>query len=191
MRVRLTLATLVALLCGACGSKAPVTQPSPSAGPANGTSPHGTATPLTFKVRSSGEGHGAVVLTERRKTRTIYVLRADANVSNRFGAGTGRSTFTQPRIVFYQDGGRRLMAQSPTADVEEQTKTVVMNGGVHAHTQDGVTLSCDQLVYDDRHGTIHGSGNVLVTSPHGETLSGDTLDADLQLNHVRVSGVGT
>jgi hypothetical protein len=38
---------------------------------------------------------------------------------------------------------------------------------------------------------IHGKGNVIVTTPRGESLSGDTLDADAELNHVRVSGVGS
>lgn len=151
-------------------------------------SPPPTPTPVAFHVTSSGQGTGRVVLTERRRGRIIYVLHADQNVSNRFAAGTGHSVFTRPHIVFYQEHGKSLTADSPTATVEEQSKTVLMNGGVHAHTQDGITLTCDTLQYDDRAEMLHGKGNVVVTTPRGERLNGDTLDADINLNHVRVSG---
>jgi hypothetical protein len=65
---------------------------------------------------------------------------------------------------------------------------VLMTGGVHAHTQDGVTLTCDTMRYDDRTQSIHGTGHVLLTTPRGESLAGDTIDADLKLDHVRVTG---
>ena len=129
-----------------------------------------------------------MVLTERRRGHTVYVLHADNNVSDRFAAGQGRSVFAHPHVVFFQDHGKTLTADAPTATLEEQTKTVVMTGGVHARTEDGVTMTCDQLEYDDEHGMIHGKGNVVVTTPRGERLTGDTLDADVQLNHVRVTG---
>jgi LPS export ABC transporter protein LptC len=143
---------------------------------------------VAFKVTSNGQGGQRVVLTERRRGRVVYVLHADANVSNRFAAGTGHSVFTNPHIVFYQPGGKTLTAVSPAASVEEVDKTVLMSGGVHAHTADGVTLTCDTLEYDDRNQMMHGRGNVVVTSPRGERLNGDTLDTDTQLNNVRVSG---
>jgi len=67
-----------------------------------------------------------------------------------------------------------------------------MSGGVRATTQDGIVLTCDTMLYDDRAATIHGEGHVVITTPRGERLNGDTLDADVQLNHVRVSsGAGT
>jgi LPS export ABC transporter protein LptC len=147
-----------------------------------------TATPLALRVTSNGSGRGRVVLTERRRGRIVYVLHADANVSDRFAAGTGHSVFTRPHIVFYQEGGKTLTADSPTATVEEQSKTVLMSGGVRAHTQDGIVLTSDELQYDDKNEMIHGRGHVVVTTPRGERLNGDTLDADVQLNHVRVSG---
>ncbi len=129
-----------------------------------------------------------MVLTEKKPSgRVVYVLHADSNVSDRFAAGSGRSVFTHPHVIFYQEHGKTLTADAPTATLEEQTKTVVMTGGVHARTEDGVTMTCDQLAYDDEHGMIHGKGNVVVTTPRGERLTGDTLDADVQLDHVHVS----
>jgi LPS export ABC transporter protein LptC len=157
--------------------------PTPTAAP--------TATPIAFKVTSNRIGKRYVTLTEQKRGRTVYVLRADANEADRFAAGTGRSTFTRPHVVFYQARGKTLTADSPVATVEEQTKTVVMTGGVHARTNDGITLTCDTLRYDDRTEHIHGTGNVVVTTPRGERLQGDTLDADVQLDHVRVTGASS
>ncbi len=150
-----------------------------------------TATPVAFKVTSNRIGKRYVTLTEQKRGRTVYVLRADSNEADRFAAGTGRSTFTRPHVVFYEARGKTLTADAPLATVEEQSKTIVMSGGVHARTSDGITLTCDTLRYDDRSEHIHGTGNVVVTTPRGERLQGDTLDADVQLDHVRVTGAAS
>jgi LPS export ABC transporter protein LptC len=176
----------VAALVGCGGSKAehaaPATTPVPTPSP----------TPVAIKVRSNGPTHGRVVLTEKKPSgRVVYVLHADSNVSDRFGAGSGRSVFTNPHIVFYEVNGKTLTAVSPAATVEEQSKTVLMTGGVRATTQDGIVLTCDTLLYDDRTSMIHGQGHVLITSPRGERLNGDRLDSDMQMNHVRVSSGST
>ena len=63
-----------------------------------------------------------------------------------------------------------------------------MSNGVHARTQDGITLTSDTLTYDDRTEHIHGTGNVVVTTPRGERLQGNTIDADTKLDHVRITG---
>jgi len=183
MRALFVRALFLCVLAAGCAK-----QPSAPQAPSPSPAPRPTPTPLAFKVTSSGPGKGRVVLTERRRGRIVYVLHADQNVSDRFAAGTGRSIFTRPHIVFYQEQGKTLTADSPTATVEELSKTVLMSGGVHARTQDGVTLTCDTLQYDDRAEMMHGKGNVVVTTPRGERLNGDTLDADVNLNHVRVSG---
>jgi LPS export ABC transporter protein LptC len=184
------LAVAIAAVIAGCGGRSAPAQQGPGS---PGTPAAPTPTPLAIKVKSIGDGHGRVVLTEKRPSgRIVYVLHADANVSDRFGAGSGHSVFTRPHIVFYQESGKTLTAVSPTATVEEQTKTVLMSGGVRATTQDGIVLTCDTMLYDDRAATIHGEGHVVITTPRGERLNGDTLDADVQLNHVRVSsGAGS
>jgi LPS export ABC transporter protein LptC len=178
-------ALMVVLLASACAPKVPSPQTGGSGPPA---APAARPTPVSFKVTSRGPQRGRVVLTEHRNGRIVYILHADANVSDRFAAGTGRSVFTNPHIVFFQPGGKTLTAVAPTAKIEEQSKTVLMTGGVRAHTQDGIVLLCDQLLYDDHAQMIHGKGNVIVTTPRGERLNGDTLDSDVQFNHVRVTG---
>jgi LPS export ABC transporter protein LptC len=179
------LALVALLLASGCGGKPAQPTGSPSPG-APGTTPTSTALPI--KVTSNRVGKRFVTLTEQKRGRKVYVLRADANESDRFAAGTGRSVFTRPHIVFFEAGGKTLTADAPTATVEEVTKTVVMSGGVHARTQDGIQLTCDTLRYDDRNEHIHGTGNVLVTTPRGERLEGSTIDADTRLDHVRISG---
>jgi LPS export ABC transporter protein LptC len=177
----LTLGALLAAAgCGGGTGAQHAAQPSPA--------PAATPTPIPIKVRSNGPTHGRVVLTEKKPSgRVVYVLHADSNVSDRFAAGSGRSVFTRPRIVFYQVNGKTLTAVSPAATVEEQSKTVLMTGGVRATTQDGIVLTCDQLLYDDRASMIHGRGHVVITTPRGERLNGDRIDSDMQLDHVHVS----
>ncbi len=183
---RRAAALVTVLTLVACTSKTGGGSSATSAPP----TPAPTATLIAFKVTSNRIGKRYVTLTEQRRGRTVYTLRADANEADRFAAGTGRSTFTRPHVVFFQEHGKTLTADAPLATVEEQTKTIVMSGGVKAQTNDGINLSCDTLRYDDRNQHIHGTGNVIVTTSRGERLQGDTLDADVQLDHVRVTGGG-
>lgn len=150
--------------------------------------PAPSSTTLPIKVTSNRVGKRLVTLTEQKRGRKVYVLRADANESDRFAAGTGRSVFTRPHIVFYEPGGKTLTADAPIATVEELSKTVVMSGGVRARTQDGIELTCETLRYDDTTEHIHGTGNVVVTTPRGERLEGNTIDADTRLDRVRITG---
>jgi LPS export ABC transporter protein LptC len=177
-------ALAVALALAGCGGKG---AHGPAAG-APSAAPPPSATPLAFKVTSNSVGKRNVTLTEQKRGRRVYVLVAESNEADRFAAGTGRSVFTRPHVVFYEEGGKTLTADAPVATVEEQTKTVVMSGGVRARTEGGITLTCDTLRYDDRSEHIHGTGNVVVTTPQGERLQGDTIDADVRLDHVRITG---
>jgi LPS export ABC transporter protein LptC len=164
------------------------TRPSQPARPTPSGAPAPTPSTLPIKVTSNRVGKRLVTLTEQKRGRKVYVLRADANESDRFAAGTGRSVFTRPHVVFFEPGGKTLTADAPIATVEEVSKTVVMSGGVRSRTQDGITLTCDTLRYDDRTEHIHGTGNVVVTTPRGERLEGNTIDADTRLDHVRITG---
>lgn len=173
----------LALLALACSCAPRPSQPARST-----PAPTPSSTTLPIKVTSNRVGKRLVTLTEQKRGRKVYVLHADANESDRFAAGTGRSVFTRPHIVFYEPRGKTLIADAPIATVEELSKTVVMSGGVRARTQDGIELTCETLRYDDRTEHIHGTGNVVVTTPRGERLEGSTIDADTRLDHVRITG---
>ena len=60
--------------------------------------------------------------------------------------------------------------------------------GVTAVDQNGMTLTSDSLSYDDPTEVIHGQGNVVLHSPQGEELRGDSLDWNLRDGHINVSG---
>jgi LPS export ABC transporter protein LptC len=175
------LGAFLILLTG-CGGKGPESAPSPSPSPAP------TRTFLPIKLRSTSVGSKYIYLTKQKNNRKVYVLRADSQTGEYFGQNTGRSDFTHPHVTFFDAQGRTMVADAPRGTVLEKDKSVVMSGGVRARTQAGMTLSCDTLHYNDETQMMHGEGNVVLTSPEGEQLRGERIDADLHLSTVHVSG---
>ena len=183
-RAGLTILAGLGLLCGCSRPAAPagaLASPAPSrpAVPAS-------ATPL--EMRSVRVGSKYIYVTEQKKNRKIYSLRADEQRAQYFGENTGRSEFKNPHVTFYDRNGRSLIADAPTGTVFEREKSVVMSGGVRAHTADGKTLTCRTLRYNDATEKLHGEGDVVLTSPDGEQLRGEELDADLRLSQLHVTG---
>jgi LPS export ABC transporter protein LptC len=93
-------------------------------------------------------------------------------------------------VTFYETDGKTLLADSPRAQMSEQTQTIVMMGGVHARTSDGGTLTCDRLTYDAKGELVHGRGHVIFIGAHGERATGSRIDANLRLSDVRMSAGG-
>jgi LPS export ABC transporter protein LptC len=181
---RASTPALFALLA-ACG-RAPsggTTPASPSPSPPPAAS---SATPL--EVYSHAVGAKYIYVTEQKRSRKVYVLRADEQRAQYFGTGTGRSDFTNPHVIFYDAPGKTLTADAPAGTVFERDKTVVMTGGVRARTSDGKTLTCNTLHYNDATGRLLGEGNVVLTSPLGEQLRGQRLDADVRLSKLVMTG---
>ena len=127
-------------------------------------------------------------MTEQKRNRKVYVLRADEQRAEYFGTDTGRSDFTNPHITFFGQGGHTMVADAPRGTVIEREKSVELSGGVHARTEDGKTLSCDTLRYNDATEMLHGEGNCVVDTPAGEELRGERLDADLHLSTMHMTG---
>jgi LPS export ABC transporter protein LptC len=177
MRRGLVLAVLLPV---ACAAPNPGTAGAPSAPP--------TASPLPITVKSQGNASSGVTFALQRDGRRIYAVVARANVSKRVGEGSGRSDFEDPHVTFYDRDGTTLFARSPAATVHEEDRTIVMSGGVKARTSSGIRLSCKTLTYDDRTQRIRGEGDVVMTTPRGERLEGQRIDADIRLSQVRVSG---
>jgi hypothetical protein len=146
----------------------------------------GDRTPISFVAPRVGDKF--IYLTKQRRNRKVYVLRADAEKGQYFGEDTGRSSFVNPHVTFFGSDGKQLTADAPAGVVVEQAKTVLMSGGVHAHTQDGVTLTSDTMLYDDNTQTILARGNVVMDSTQGTELRGDILNWSLKTGAVDVSG---
>jgi LPS export ABC transporter protein LptC len=161
--------------------------PSPS-GSGSATPGHrGAPTPIPIKIHSKRIGSKYIYLTEQKRNRVVYVLRADSNTSIRLAEGAGHSEFERPHVIFYGSGKRSLVADSPLATVEERDKSVLMSGGVHTRTDRGMTLASDTLRYDDATERLLGEGHVVVTTPQGEELRGDHLDYDMRTTEMHVT----
>jgi LPS export ABC transporter protein LptC len=183
---------LALTLAGAHGCAKP-SAPAPSA---TASVAPGPATPrakapapiVPIQVTSQRSGSKYITFTARKKNRTAYVLLADSESGRYFGQNSGASTFVNPHVTFFGADGKRMVAVAPAGTVAEKDKTVLMSGGVHARTQDGMTLTSDTLRYDDESQKAHGEGHVVVTSPQGETLQGETLDWNLRDGRIDVAG---
>ncbi len=172
----------LAALCAGCSAPSKNASEHPGA-PSPSSRP--TVPPIT--IRSQRVGSRYVYLTKRRKDGgEEYTLRSDANVIESGGSGGGWSTFVNPHIVFVGRTGERLTADARRAVILQQQKSMLMSGDVLARTADGVRLRCDRLRYDEMDERLHGDGNVVVTTPRGERLTGDRVDADLRLSEMRI-----
>jgi hypothetical protein len=137
-------------------------------------------------VVTEGTSNRLVTFSAQTHNRKAYAGTATSSVGDRLADGTFVVALVHPHVTFYDKGGKTLVGDAPKALVLERSKTVQMTGGVHAVTQDGTVLTCDQMTYDGTVERIHGTGNVVLTSPHGDRLTGDTIDGDVRLNHVSV-----
>jgi LPS export ABC transporter protein LptC len=126
-------------------------------------------------------------MTELRDGKVRYAIDADSLRGHYAGQDTGTSTLVNPHITFLATAAKRLVAVAPAGTVVEKDKTVMMTGGVHARSQDGMTLSSDTLRYDDQTQIVHGAGHVVVTFPRGERLDGETVDWNLRTGDVEMN----
>jgi LPS export ABC transporter protein LptC len=180
------LGTLAISAAGCGGSTAPpAATPSPAASTtARAKSSDNTA--VTFVAPHTTDKF--IYLTKQRRNRKVYVLRADAAKGQDFGTNTGRSSFVNPHITFYGSDGKQVVADAPAGLVIESEKSVYLSGGVHARSQDGITLTSDNMRYNDTTQTMHAEGNVVMDSPQGSEMRGSTLDWNLTTGAVNVAG---
>jgi LPS export ABC transporter protein LptC len=170
----------IVLACASCGGH-PAPSPSPSAHPG------AKATSLPVSIVGSRVGREPFRMTELRAGKIRYAITADSLRGHYAGQDTGTSALVNPHITFLATGGKRLVAVAPAGTVVEKDKTVRMTGGVHARSQDGMTLASDTLRYDDLTQIVYGAGHVVVTFPSGERLDGDTVQWNLRTSDVEMN----
>ena len=146
------------------------------------------ASPPPVNFHGERVGSHYVYATKQKGAQTVYLLRADSVNAVYNGSLTGRSFFTNPHVTFFGNAGKRLVADAPAGTVVEKDKTVLMTGGVHARSQDGMTLTSDTLRYEDESQLVHGTGHVVVTFPTGEQLQGEAVDWNLRDGQIKVAG---
>lgn len=172
---------LVGILAAGCNPQAPKATPAPSA-----ASPHArsTATPLVLEIRGKGTAHRPVHLIQQVHNRVDYDLLA-SSYESKGPQGGALAVFADARVTFHRNGST-ITATAPQAVVDQPAKTVTLRNRVHARTSSGMTLECDQLVYDRPSGMLHGTGNVVVTDPKGFRAMGSSFESDISLTHMRM-----
>ena len=186
MRSASSLAALVVITAG-CAPHAP---PSGAAAPAATAAASATPTAVPIHVETRGGNGQYVTIVESLRGRKVYTIRALSGVAQRYGTEQGSGELEQPHVTFVDKSGVTTIADAPKARVFERDKTVVMSGGVHAHTSSGSVLTCDTLTYNGSTERLHGEGNVQLSAPNGLQLGGRHLDGDVKLQDVRVTGGG-
>jgi len=179
---------LLAVLAGCAphAATSPGTAASPGAGGPPSARPSATAVPIHVETRG---GNGQyVTIVETLHGRKIYTIRALSEDIQRNGTSEASGVLEQPHVTFRDKSGVTTIADAPKAHITERDKTVVMTGGVHAHTSSGSVLRCDTLTYNAATERFRGEGNVVLTAPNGLQLGGQHLDGDVKLQNVKVTG---
>lgn len=182
-RLAAPAALLLAAACAHAPARGPATSPAPGATPAATG-----ATPVPIHVETRGGNGQYVTIVETVHGRKVYTIRALSGNMQRSGTNEATGELEQPHVTFHDKGGTTTIADAPKAHITERDKTVVMTGGVHAHTSGGSVLTCDALTYNGNTERFHGEGNVRLTAPNGLALGGQHLDGDVKLQDVNVTG---
>ncbi|GAC1659661.1 MAG: hypothetical protein NVS4B13_05170 [Candidatus Elarobacter sp.] len=181
----------LALLAAGCAPHAPAGGGAPAPAASASPSPRTRATPVPIHVETRGGNGQYVTIVETVHGRKVYTIRALSGNMQRNGTSDATGELEQPHITFVDKGGKTTVADAPKAHIAERDKTVVMTGGVHAHTSGGSVLSCDTLTYRGSTERFHGEGHVRLTAPNGLELGGQRLDGDVKLQDVNVTGSPT
>jgi LPS export ABC transporter protein LptC len=181
----ISLAVSLGLLLAGCGGHAPGGSPSSSPHPP-APSPSATRVPIHVETRG-GDGE-YVRIVETVRGRKVYTIRALSGNMVRGSTSEAVGDLVQPHITFVDRGGTTTIADAPKARITERDNSVVMMGGVHAHTSSGTVLSCDVLTYNGNTERFHGEGHVELSAPNGLVMDGRHLDGDVRLQDVNVTG---
>jgi LPS export ABC transporter protein LptC len=180
-----------ALFLAACSRGAPAPGPSPTPSAGASAAPAGGPTSVPIRFNEYGKPSSPYIyITEQKRNRIVYTMRADSGTGIHISEGSGRSDFVNPHITFHEEGKRTLVVDGPHATVLERDRSVVMTGGTHARNNEGMTLKSDTLRYDDGAEMLYGQGNVLITTAQNEQLRGQRFDYNLRTTEIHVTGDG-
>jgi lipopolysaccharide assembly outer membrane protein LptD (OstA) len=164
------------VLC-ACNPVAPKPTPRPS------NSPAPALTQPALHITASGTVKQPVRMFQQVHNQIEYELVASSGESQG-PQGKAIAVFRNSTVTFHGRGGASTTARAPSATVDETANTVMMSGGVIAHSASGVTLQCDRLTYDHRTQMLHGTGNVSIVDQKGFRATGSSFDSDVSLTHM-------
>lgn len=179
---RRVLAALALASVVACNPRSPNAGVSPSPAPRASAS----ASMPAISVRGQGTKNQPVRFIESKGNRVQFQI-VTKSFESRGAPGKTVLTYNDVHITFMGKDGSKLYAQAPKATLDQRTNTVVMSGGVHAKNNEGMTLSCDTLVYNRSTEMVQGDGNVHITNPNGFNGTGSHFESDISLTHTRMT----
>ncbi|MDQ6766451.1 MAG: LPS export ABC transporter periplasmic protein LptC [Candidatus Eremiobacteraeota bacterium] len=171
------LATLLCGLAVSCGRSGPVAQPSPAAST--------LARGPVYHISARGKNGHPVTISNIVAGAPEYTLQA---ASVLYATDLRKGRFQETTLYFYKGRKARLTVTAPTAVVDEVTHDVQLTGGVHATTAAGVTLSSDEMSYNENTRLLTAVGHVVAVEPGGNMLTGRRAIADLDLQQIRLFG---
>lgn len=184
---RAGIALAAALVLAGCGGRRTPSSAAPA--PSGPASPAAGATEVPLHVETRGGDGQYVRIVETVRGRKVYTIRALSDNVTRDAASGAVGDLVQPHITFVDKDGTTTIADAPKARITERSNSVVMTGGVHAHTSSGSVLTCDVLTYSGSTERFHGDGNVHLTAPDGLVMDGRHIDGDVKLQNVNVTGI--
>lgn len=176
IRRSIALAALALLFgCNPQAPKSDIPTPTPSA----------SMSLPSLKITGRGTAKQPIRIIQQKGNRIQYQLTARSFQSSG-AAASAKATFATPHVTFYGKDGSKLVADAPRALLDRSANTVVLSRGVVAHNNNGTTLQCDTLTYDQRTEMIHGAGHVVITDRSGFRATGSRLDTDTSLTHTQM-----
>jgi hypothetical protein len=176
---------LVLVLAGCGGGHGGAGSPSPSP---RVPAPSPSVTQIPIHVETRGGDGQYVRIVETVRGRKVYTIRALSGDMVRGSTSAAVGDLVEPHITFVDRSGTTTIADAPKARITERDNSVIMMGGVHAHTSSGSVLSCDVLTYTGNTERFHGEGHVRLSAPNGLVMEGRHLDGDVKLQDVNITG---
>ncbi|MFN2450235.1 MAG: LPS export ABC transporter periplasmic protein LptC [Candidatus Baltobacteraceae bacterium] len=158
-------------------------QPARTAAPAPAASASASAPALTITGR--GTRSQPVRMSAQNGNRKTYQLVAKSYTAHSAQNAT-QTNVALPTVTFYAKDGTKMTATAPRAAVQSG-KEIVLSGGVHATTSTGLTLTCDELTFDQRTEMLQGERNVRITGMQGgaqQLLTGNHFTSNVKLTNM-------
>lgn len=147
-----------------------------------------TPTAPAYTVTGHGTNGKPARIFEQNGNRKVYQI-VTPSYASKSAQNMAQAQFAHPTVTFYGKDGSTMTATAPQAAVRSG-KQVVLSGGVQAKTSTGMTLTCDELTYDQHTETIDGTGHVRITGMQGgtaQTLTGSHFTSDVKLTNMVIN----
>lgn len=89
--------------------------------------------------------------------------------------------------VFYKEDGSSIEITAPEANLDTQTRDILMVGSVKAVSSDGATFTAREARWEGKRRYLYGKGDVVLTKDD-TVITGDNIESDAKMEKVKVEG---